>query len=77
MKLYSETCIIFKTGKSWDGYFISDGLLKQVEHATTIFEPKTNGIVTGLFLFDNAYSHQKRATDASSAHIMPKAPCAN
>ena len=60
-----------------EGYFMSDNQLKQVEHAINIFESKTNGVATGLFLFDNAPSHQKKAADALSAHRIPKAPCAN
>ena len=52
-------------------------MLKQVEHAIDIFEPKTNGVATGLFLFDNAPSHQKRAADKLSACRKPKALCAN
>ena len=41
-----------------------------------IFESKTNGTATGLFMFDNAPSHQKRAPDALSARKMVKGPCA-
>jgi hypothetical protein len=47
-------------------------LLRQVDHAIDIFEGKTNGNSQGLFLFDNAPSHQKRAADALSAKKMPK-----
>jgi hypothetical protein len=39
-----------------------------------IFKGKTNGFATGLFLFDNTPSHQKRAPDALSARKMPKNP---
>ena len=42
--------------------------------AIDIFEGKTNGFATGLFLFDNAPNHQKRAPDALSARKMPKNP---
>jgi hypothetical protein len=49
-------------------------LLRQVEKSIDIFESKTNGFATGLFLFDNAPSHQHRAGDALSAHKMPKWP---
>ena len=59
------------------GSFTSDDQLKQVEHAIDIFESKTNGVATGLFLFNNSQSHQKRAADALSACRMPEAPCAN
>jgi hypothetical protein len=48
--------------------------MQQVEKAIDIFESKTNGFATGLFLFDNAPSHQRRADDALSAQKMPKQP---
>ena len=55
-----------------DGYFDANDLQRQVDHAIDIFEGKTNGYAQGLFLFDNAPSHQKRAPDALSARKMPK-----
>ncbi|KAG1878843.1 hypothetical protein F4604DRAFT_1923522 [Suillus subluteus] len=54
-----EARVIFKVGKSWDGYFSALDLLKQVEHSIDILEDKTNGFATGLFMFNNAPSHQK------------------
>ncbi|KIJ51597.1 hypothetical protein M422DRAFT_243892 [Sphaerobolus stellatus SS14] len=69
-----EACIIFKAGKNRDGYFASEDLLKQVDKASDIFEGKTKGWAIGLFLFDNAPSHQRRAPDALSAWKMPKNP---
>jgi hypothetical protein len=71
---HSEARLIFKAGKDRDGYFSSDNMLEQVEKAIDIFERKTHKWVTGLFLFDNAPSHQKRAADALSARKMPKRP---
>ncbi|KAI0244901.1 hypothetical protein BJV78DRAFT_1085196, partial [Lactifluus subvellereus] len=68
--------ILFRAGKNRDGYFDSSDLLKQVETAIDIFEARTNRHVTGLFMFDNAPSHQKRALDALSARKMPKGPSA-
>ena len=65
---------MFKAGKNCDGYFDSKDLAKQVDIAIDMFESKTNGFVTGLFMFDNALSHQKQAADALSAHKMPKNP---
>ncbi|KAG1726633.1 uncharacterized protein EDB91DRAFT_1254254 [Suillus paluster] len=62
-----EACIIFKAGKNQDGYFSAEDLLVQVEWAIDIFERKTNGFATGLFMFDNAPSHQKCAPDVVSA----------
>ena len=70
----SEARVVFKAGKNRDGYFSYEDLLKQVEHSIDIFESKTNGFATGLFIFDNAPSHQKRAPDALSARKMPKNP---
>ena len=49
-------------------------MLNQVERAVDIFESRTRGTATGLFLFDNAPSHQKRAPDALSARRMVKTP---
>lgn len=66
--------MIFKAGKNRDGWFSGEDLLQQVDMAIDIFEGKTNGFATGLFLFDNAPSHQKRAPDALSARKMPKNP---
>ena len=59
-------------GVNCDGYFDAQDLQKQAEHAIDIFEGKTNGNAQGLFLFDNAPSHQKQAPDALSARKMPK-----
>jgi hypothetical protein len=70
----SEARVVFKAGKNRDGYFSALDLLKQVEHTIDLFEDKTNSFATGLFMFDNAPSHQKRAPDALSARKMPKRP---
>jgi hypothetical protein len=69
---YSDARVIFKAGKNRDGWFDSDALLAQVDRAIDVFEGKTNGNAQGLFLFDNAPSHQKRAGDAISARKMVK-----
>ncbi|CAA7267960.1 unnamed protein product [Cyclocybe aegerita] len=69
-----EARILFRAGKNRDGYFDNDDLISQVDHAIDIFEGLTNGFATGLFLFDNAPSHQKWAMDALSARKMPKNP---
>ncbi|KAF8225733.1 hypothetical protein L208DRAFT_413992 [Tricholoma matsutake] len=66
--------VVFKAGKNRDGYFDADDLLAQVDKAIDIFEERTRGFATGLFLFDNAPSHQKRAPDGLSARKMPKNP---
>jgi len=46
----------------------------QVDKAIDIFEGRTNRFATGLFLFDNALSHQKHTDDALSSQKMPKGP---
>ena len=51
---------------------MADHLLAQVDHTIDIFDRLTNGHTQGLFLFDNAPSHQKRADDALSACMMVK-----
>jgi hypothetical protein len=70
--LSREARILFKAGVNRDGYFDADDLQRQVDYAIDIFESKTNGYAQGLFLFDNAPSHQKRAPNALSARKMPK-----
>ena len=73
MILYcSDACVIFKAGKNWEGWLPTDDLFHHVDHKIDVFERKTNDFVTGLFMFDNAPSHQKWAPDALSAQNMPK-----
>jgi len=67
-KIGREAYIVFKAGKNWDGYFDADDLLAQVDKAINIFEECMCGFAMGLFLFDNAPSHQKCASNAVSAH---------
>ena len=69
---FREARVIFKPGINRDGYFTSENLLDQVDSAIDIFEGKAEGKAQGLFLFDNAPSHQKRAANALSARKMPK-----
>lgn len=52
-------------------------MLTQVEKAINIFERKCHKWATGLFLFDNAPTHQQRAADTLSARKMPKRPSPN
>ena len=63
---------MLKPGLNWDGYFDSKKLMNQVETAIDIFEGKTKGFAQGLFIFDNAPLHQKRADNALSARRMLK-----
>jgi hypothetical protein len=70
----SEVHLFFWAGKARDGYFDNDDLIREVDKAIDIFKGKTNGFATGLFLFDNAPSHQKCAENVLSAQRMPKGP---
>ena len=61
--VFREARVIFKPGANCDGYFTAENLRDQVDCAIDIFEGKTGGKAQGLFLFDNAPSHQKRAAN--------------
>ena len=50
-------------------------MLQQVDHAIDSFEGNTGGWAQGLFIFNNAPSHQKRADNALSAQRMVKDAC--
>jgi hypothetical protein len=54
------------------GWFTAKHLLAQVKDAIDIFEGHTNGYVQGIFLFNNAPSHQKHADSALSTHNIVK-----
>ncbi|KAJ7733169.1 hypothetical protein B0H16DRAFT_1769592, partial [Mycena metata] len=73
-----EAQLLFQAGKNRDGYFTNKELLPHVSKAIDIFEARVAkeipGGAVGLFPFDNAPSHQKRAADALSARKMPKGP---
>ena len=58
-----EAWVIFKAGKNRDGYFGAEEILTQVDSAIDIFEGLSQGNFKALFLFNNAPSHQKRASD--------------
>jgi hypothetical protein len=64
--------VLFRAGKNREGWFGSEDLISQVDDAIDIFEGLTKGNAQGLFLFDNAPSHQKRGPDALSARKMCK-----
>jgi len=57
--IHRHTRVLFKAGKNRDGWFGSDQLLTQVDQVVDVFEGLTRGNAQGLFLFDNAPSHQK------------------
>ena len=62
---------MFKPGKNRDGYFDAKELIAQVNRAIDIFKDRANS-AQGLFLFNNAPSHMKRAANAISAIKMVK-----
>lgn len=73
LHIWTEKLGLFlKAGKNCNGYFSTNDLIQQVDKAIDICKDKTQGFATGLFLFDNAPSHQKCADDALSARKMPK-----
>ena len=63
---------MFKPGKNRDGYFKAENLIAQVDRVMHIFKAKTNSLAQGLFMFNNAPSHLKRADDAISSRKMVK-----
>ncbi|KAI6096038.1 hypothetical protein F5141DRAFT_1191132 [Pisolithus sp. B1] len=68
-----SACVLFRAGKSRDGYYSSNDILKQAAQAMDIlvkYFPEEDHI----FVFDNATTHLKCADDALSAHHMPKNP---
>ena len=69
---HSEAWKIFWPGKNRDSWFTASHLLAQVDDTINIFQRRTGGHAQGLFIFDNAPSHQKCADDALSAHLMVK-----
>ncbi|KAI0083234.1 hypothetical protein BDY19DRAFT_900582 [Irpex rosettiformis] len=72
-----EARIFFKAGKNRNGYFTCEDLVNQVEQTIDVFDARTHGFATALFIFDNASSHQKRPIDGLSARYMPKGPHAS
>ncbi|KIK21673.1 hypothetical protein PISMIDRAFT_12162 [Pisolithus microcarpus 441] len=65
--------ILFRAGKSCDGYYSSNDILKQATQAMDILEKHFLG-EDHIFIFDNATTHLKHAENALSAHHMPKNP---
>ena len=62
-----------KPGQLRDGYFTNEDIIKQTIDAINVFERLTAGtFAQGLFIFDNAPHHMKRAPDALSARNLPK-----
>jgi hypothetical protein len=67
--------ILFRAGKARDGYFTNENIVAHAEKAMDILE-KYYPHEDHVFIFDNATTHLKRASDALSARKMPKCPSA-
>ncbi|KDQ12520.1 hypothetical protein BOTBODRAFT_189230 [Botryobasidium botryosum FD-172 SS1] len=65
--------VLFKPGKAWEGYFMSDEILKQAKAAMDILQLHYPG-KDHVFVFDNVTTHLKRASDAISVWRMPQNP---
>ena len=72
--LSSEAWVVFKARKNHDGCIAAWDLLQQVDKAINIFELKMNGFTMGLFMCNNALSHQHCADNALLARKMQKNP---
>ncbi|KAG2361667.1 hypothetical protein BDR07DRAFT_1286661 [Suillus spraguei] len=63
--------VVFRAGKSRDGWYTSNDMLKQVTNVMDILEknyPESDHVL----VFDNTSTHLKRADRVPSAHYMPK-----
>ncbi|KAG1841565.1 hypothetical protein DFJ58DRAFT_707849 [Suillus subalutaceus] len=65
--------ILFRAGKSRDGYFTNASILQHAELAMDILD-RHYPHDWHVLVFDNASTHLKRADDALSARRMPKFP---
>ena len=66
-----EAHLLLETNR--EGYFTNDHLLQQVAKAISIFE-RVHPDATRVFMFDNAPSHRKMASDAINADKMNVGP---
>jgi len=65
--------IIFKAGKTRDGYFTNDDILEQTAQAMDIVQ-KHYPNDKHIFIFDNATTHSKQPASTPSASRMTKNP---
>lgn len=65
--------VLFKAGKSRDGYFTNNDILAHAKTAMDILA-KNYPHEDHVLIFDNAPTHLKRADDALVARRMPKGP---
>ncbi|KAF8433330.1 hypothetical protein L210DRAFT_3507087 [Boletus edulis BED1] len=68
--------ILFKAGKSCDGYFTNEDILAHANQAMNILE-KYFSNENHVFIFDNAMMHLKWADDVLAACKLPKNPSGN
>ncbi|KAF8124189.1 hypothetical protein EV363DRAFT_1178339 [Boletus edulis] len=68
--------ILFKAGKSCDGYFTNEDILAHANQAMNILE-KYFSNENHVFIFDNAMTHLKWADDVLAACKLPKNPSGN
>ncbi|KAF8134839.1 hypothetical protein EV363DRAFT_1396310 [Boletus edulis] len=73
--LEESAIVLFKAGKSRDGYFTNDNIVAHARQAMDILE-KHYSNEDHVLVFDNATTHLKRADDALTACRMPKGPSA-
>jgi hypothetical protein len=65
--------VLFKAGKSREGYFTNEDILSHANNAMNILD-KHFPNEKHVLVFDNATTHMKRADTALSARKMPKNP---
>ncbi|KIK77186.1 hypothetical protein PAXRUDRAFT_17662 [Paxillus rubicundulus Ve08.2h10] len=65
--------VLFKAGKTCDGYFTNDAIIAHAMKAIDILE-KYYPDEGHVLIFDNATMHLKCADDVLAAHQMPKGP---
>ncbi|KIK80326.1 hypothetical protein PAXRUDRAFT_15848 [Paxillus rubicundulus Ve08.2h10] len=65
--------VLFKAGKSQDGYFTNDDIVAQSQNTIKQVKEHFPG-EDHVFVFDNATTHLKRPDDTILAHKMPKYP---
>jgi len=58
--------VLFKAGKTQDGYFMNDEILEQANHVMVIID-KDYPDDDHVFFYDNAKTHTARCPDALSA----------
>ena len=63
--------MLFKAGKNWEGYFMNNNILNQMNKVMDILE-KHYPDEDHVLVFNNTSTHQKRPNGALSACRMPE-----